>query len=75
MTHAKLDDPGAQPVVSNSLRPLEAEHPVLSANHGSRTNRGEFGQRARYGVWITRLRSKTIDGGLYSWFVAVGVQQ
>src|SRR5689334_16991709 len=75
MTPRDLDDVGAEGVTSDPLRPVRVDHPVVAADHGSTTDRGEFGQHERHGARVISLRSKTVEGGLRSPFVTVGKHQ
>ena len=74
MTPGKLDEFGTEPVPSNSPRPIGADHLVIGTDHGSTPDRGEFGQWKRHSGRIPCLRTKTIEGSLRGWFIAIGVQ-
>jgi hypothetical protein len=75
MTTGKLDEFSREPFTSNPFRPLKPEAPVVAANHRSRRNSGEFGQRTRQGVGERRVRPKTLNGSGSCRFVTVCVHE
>ena len=74
MTPGKLDEIGAKSVASNSPRPIGADELVIAANHGSTTNRGEFGQWKRHSGRVPCLRPKAIESSLRGRLVTIGAQ-
>jgi hypothetical protein len=75
MTPGKLYELGAEPVASNTLRPLGTENLILGTHHGSASNSGEFGKRKRHGVRVRCLGSKPVDGSLGKWLITVSEEQ
>lgn len=75
MTPRELDDVRAEPIASDSPRPLGINKLIVAANHVSRTNRRKFGKREWKRVWESRLGPKAFDGRHCDGIVAVGANQ